>query len=129
MRCAIWYYLYNLKNVKNTHRGVLSLVKLQAEACNFTKIDTSSCVFFTFFKLCKWCQITQRITNFDFFFDKSQVSPRFLKNKWHCILLMLLEKHNIKHSRLNLYVLRCFNLEENILTKAKITESQMLALH
>ena len=28
--CAIWYYLYNLKNVKNTHGGVLILVKLQA---------------------------------------------------------------------------------------------------
>ena len=26
MRCAIWYYLYNLKNVKNTHGGVLILV-------------------------------------------------------------------------------------------------------
>ena len=23
MRCAIWYHLYNLKNVKNTHGGVL----------------------------------------------------------------------------------------------------------
>ena len=30
MRCAIWYHLYNLKNVKNTHVGVLILVKLQA---------------------------------------------------------------------------------------------------
>ena len=30
MRCAIWYHLYNLKNMKNTHRGVLRLVKLQA---------------------------------------------------------------------------------------------------
>ena len=30
VRCAIWYYLYNLKNVKNTHGGVLILVKLQA---------------------------------------------------------------------------------------------------
>ena len=29
MRCAIWYHLYNLKNVKNTHRGVLILVSLQ----------------------------------------------------------------------------------------------------
>ena len=28
MRCAIWYHLYNLKNVKNTHRGVLILLKL-----------------------------------------------------------------------------------------------------
>ena len=24
IRCAIWYYLYNLKNVKNTHGGVLT---------------------------------------------------------------------------------------------------------
>ena len=30
MRYAIWYHLYNLKNVKNTHGGVLILVKLQA---------------------------------------------------------------------------------------------------
>ena len=40
MRCAIWYYLYDLKNVKNTRGGVLILVKLQAEACNFTKCST-----------------------------------------------------------------------------------------
>ena len=32
MRCAIWYNLYNLKNVKNTHGGVLLLVKLQTES-------------------------------------------------------------------------------------------------
>ena len=30
VRYAIWYHLYNLKNVKNTHGGVLILVKLQA---------------------------------------------------------------------------------------------------
>ena len=30
MHCAIWYHLYNFKNVKNTHGGVLLLVKLQA---------------------------------------------------------------------------------------------------
>ena len=30
MRCAIWYHLYNLKNVKNTHGGVLLFVKMQA---------------------------------------------------------------------------------------------------
>ena len=29
MRCAIWCHLHNLKNVKNTHGGVLILVKLQ----------------------------------------------------------------------------------------------------
>ena len=27
MLCAIWYHLYNVKNVKNTHREVLLLVK------------------------------------------------------------------------------------------------------
>ena len=32
MRCAIWYFMYNFKNVKNTHGGVLILVKLQAGA-------------------------------------------------------------------------------------------------
>ena len=30
MRCAFWYHLYDFKNVKNTHEGVLLLVKLQA---------------------------------------------------------------------------------------------------
>ena len=28
VRCTIWYYLYNLKNVKNTHGGVLILSKV-----------------------------------------------------------------------------------------------------
>ena len=30
VRCAIWYHFFNLKNVKNSHGGVLILVKLQA---------------------------------------------------------------------------------------------------
>ena len=45
MRCAIWYHLYNLKNMKNTHGGVLHLVKLQASA---TKSNTPPWVFFVF---------------------------------------------------------------------------------
>ena len=56
MRCAIWYHLYNFKNVKNTHGGVL------ISACNFTKINTPPWLFFTFLKLYKWYQIAQRIT-------------------------------------------------------------------
>ena len=63
MRCAIWYDLYNLKNVKNTTRGGVSLlVKLQASACNFTKSNTRPRVFFTFLKLYKCYQTAQRIT-------------------------------------------------------------------
>ena len=56
VRCAIWYQLYNFKNVKNTHGGVLIL------ACNFTKINAPPLVFFTFLKLYKCYQIAQRIT-------------------------------------------------------------------
>ena len=40
--CTIWYYFYNLKNVKNTHGGKLILVKLQ--------MNTPPWVFFTLFK-------------------------------------------------------------------------------
>ena len=40
MLCAIWYHLYNLKNVKSNHGGVLLLVKLQTLSCNFTKSNT-----------------------------------------------------------------------------------------
>ena len=38
MRWAIWYHLYNLKNVESTHGGVLILVKLQASPCNLLKL-------------------------------------------------------------------------------------------
>ena len=63
MLCAIWYHLYNLKNVKTTNGGVLLLVKLQAlAACNLNKRNTSPWMFFTFFKLYKWYQIAKRIT-------------------------------------------------------------------
>ena len=74
---AIWYHLHNLKHVKNTHGGMLILVKLQAKACNFTKINTPPWVFFTFFKLFKWYQIAQRITYF----------PSFATRTFHLWLL------------------------------------------
>ena len=47
MHCAIWDHLCNLKNVKNTHGGLL-LVKLQDLACNFAKSNTPSWVVFKF---------------------------------------------------------------------------------
>ena len=46
---------------KHPWRSVTS-VNLLAEACNFTKISTHPWVFFTFLKLYKWYQITQRTT-------------------------------------------------------------------
>ena len=63
MPCSIWYHLYNLKNVENTHGGELLLVKLQASACNFTKSNSPPWVFSTFLKLYKWYQIAQSTTN------------------------------------------------------------------
>ena len=48
--CATWYHLYNFKNVKNTHGGVLLLVKMQGSACKFTKSNTLAWVFCTFLK-------------------------------------------------------------------------------
>ena len=42
MLCAVWYHLYNLENVKNTHGGVVLLVKV---------IVFHGC--FSRFKLCK----------------------------------------------------------------------------
>ena len=57
MHSAIWYRLHNSKNVKKTHEVVLLLV-----ACNFTKSNTPSWVFFTFLKLNKWYQIAQNVS-------------------------------------------------------------------
>ena len=37
MRCVVWYHLYKLKNVKNTHGGVLFLVKWQVKVCKKKK--------------------------------------------------------------------------------------------
>ena len=48
MHCVIWYHLRDLKNVKNSHGGVLVLVKLQTSAGNFTIINTAAWVFFMF---------------------------------------------------------------------------------
>ena len=56
---AVWYHLYNLKNVKNTHGEVTLLEKLQASACNFPASITPPWVLFPFFKLKNWYQITQ----------------------------------------------------------------------
>ena len=53
MRCFARFIIVCtiLKNVKDTHGRVLLLVKLQAEACNLTKSNTSPSVCFTIFEL------------------------------------------------------------------------------
>ena len=48
MLCGIFYHLYNLRNVKNTHGGVLLIVKVRAENCSFTKYNTAAWVFHIF---------------------------------------------------------------------------------
>ena len=56
MKCFVHLVkFYNLKNVKNTHGGVLFLV-------NCTKSNNPTWIFFTFFQLYKWYQIAQSIT-------------------------------------------------------------------
>ena len=59
MLCVIWYHLYNLENVENTHGGVLLLEKLPFSVSSFTKSITPPWVFFTYFKMYKWYQIVQ----------------------------------------------------------------------
>ena len=49
MLCAIWYHLYNLKNVKNTFERM-------------SLLNTLLWLFFTFLNLHKWYQIVQHIT-------------------------------------------------------------------
>ena len=57
MLFAIWYQLYNVKCVENTH-GEVSLL----QSCNLKNINTPPWVFLTFVKFYKLNQIAQRIT-------------------------------------------------------------------
>ena len=54
MLCAVWYHLYNLKNVKNADGGVLLLVKLQV-----TKSNTPPWAFLTFFNCTNGTKLRQ----------------------------------------------------------------------
>ena len=39
MLCAMWYHLCTFKNVRNTHGGVLLLVKLQPPAAGYDTVQ------------------------------------------------------------------------------------------
>ena len=69
--CAI------LKNAKNTHGGVLLLVKLHVEANNVTKSKTPLWVLFTIFKLYKWHWIVENVTCFINVFWLINFGPKF----------------------------------------------------
>ena len=66
--CTIWYHLYNFEKVKNSHGGVILLVRLQALTCNFTKSVTPPWVLLLFFKLYKWYQTTQSVSHSIYYF-------------------------------------------------------------
>ena len=40
MRCTTWHHLYNLKSMKNTHGGVLLLLKLPATLLKVTLLHS-----------------------------------------------------------------------------------------
>ena len=72
---------------------MLILVKLQAEACNFKKINTSPWVFFTFFKLYKKYQIAQRITYWSSHFASAAfLSWNSIEIHWFLRSLLFYEK-------------------------------------
>ena len=62
--------------MKDTHGGMLLLVKLQASVCIFAESKTSQWVFFTILKLCKWHLIAQRI------YCDSIIAKNFQKNAY-----------------------------------------------
>ena len=78
MLCAIWCYLYNLQNVKNTHGLVLILVKLQAEAKPFLTL------YIFVGKISRFLRFCSLLTDFSFF-NKSS------KEKFGSFLLTNLE--------------------------------------
>ena len=55
------YYLYNFKNDRNTHWVLLSVKPQPSSMALYS--NTLSWVFSRFFKLCKWYQIVQSMTD------------------------------------------------------------------
>ena len=76
--CRIWYHLYNFKNVKNTHKGVLPLVKWQPLVCNFTKHNAPPLEFSGFFVLCNRAQRNTSKTPKLLYFEQSPQKWAFL---------------------------------------------------
>ena len=91
--CAICYHLYELKNAKATHGGVMLLVKFHVSPASWIKVSFLHGFSSTFFKLYKWYQIAQSITKcihwhlFSFLTQKRRIIILQLNNcdKIRCI--------------------------------------------
>ena len=80
MFCAIWYHLHNLKNVKNTHGGVLLLVKLKV-----TLLYWYVSRFLNYIPNCENYHLSFLIVCSDFQ-DFSSILPQTYFIQWNCIL-------------------------------------------
>ena len=68
MLSAIWCHLYNFKNVKNTHGGVILSVTLEASVCNFNKSVIPPWVFSRFLNCTNGTESRKVQLVFSFFF-------------------------------------------------------------
>ena len=98
MRCAIWYYVHNLQNVKNNHGGVLILVKLTLlHGCflrflNCTNSTKSRNASHSFLKKSKAAAQSLWFGKFSWNLEQlvhqiyyiSQTNDSFLNIQWHC---------------------------------------------
>ena len=100
MLCSIWYRLYNFKNAKNSHGGVL--------ICN-----TLPCVFFTFFKLYEWYQIAQSTTNLANGYSESCMSYKLVV--WPFLKIPSSDPANLKRWRTKIVAkLSCIDVCRNL---------------
>ena len=124
MLCAIQYHLYSLKNVKNTHGGLLLLVRLQA-ACNFTKSNTPLRVFFAFFKSYKWyqsCNVSQIYWSLTTTFRDRM----FASWSYYCNLKEIIQKSKIESSlretQLKVLIIKRIDLQAMINNDSNATD-------
>ena len=107
-RLASHYQQQNESNVKNTHRGVLLLAKLQDKVCNVFKSTTPPWVFSSFFKLHKWNLTKSRKAYYIYLCKKSMTAERWametLCSSWHLIFYLLLWKIYIYIEDIYIYI-------------------------
>ena len=99
MRCTIWYYLYNLKNVKNIHGGVLPLVKLQAKVILLHKCFSS---FLNCTNCNKPCNAPQINTYMTKFIQNQEFIPRRVHSPK--MLMVSTSFHNSFDSKLSAFI-------------------------